>query len=374
MRRFDRYVYFQLARVFAFFALVLVGVYWINRAVLLLDRYLSEGQGGGAVLQLAVLTIPVILLGVLPVAGFAAAAYTTNRLHSDSELIVAQTAGFGAHRVARPFILFGLTLGAVMAVLAHLVVPASMAQVDRLEARLADAISARLIVPGAFQSPSAGVTVYVRDVQPDGTLDGLLVHDRREPGQATTYNANTALLVRHEDGPRLLMFDGMAQTLDTETRRLSATQFSDLTIAIGDLVTVPDVRRLDYRQLPTPVLLRPSAELVEITRRSEAHLIREGHLRTSQALLAVGAVVLGYAALVIGGFSRFGLTRQIVLGVFLVVMVKMLDNAAIDIARATPGNWPFTYLSSAVAVAICAGLLVIADTNALARLARKRAA
>ena len=73
MGRFDRYVFSQLLRVFGFFALVLVGVYWINRAAVLLDRYLTDGQGGGLVFQLTLLSLPSIMLLVLPVAGFVAA-------------------------------------------------------------------------------------------------------------------------------------------------------------------------------------------------------------------------------------------------------------------------------------------------------------
>lgn len=373
MGRFDRYVLSQLLRVFAFFALVLVGIYWINRAVLLLDRYLSDGQGGGLVLQLALLTLPAILLIVLPVAGFVSSVYVTNRLHADSELVVVQTTGFSAQRLARPFLVFGLLLALLMSVLAHGVVPAAMGRVDALEARLTDAISSRLIVPGTFQTPTDGVTIYVRDVQPDGTLEGLLVHDRRDPVRETTYNANRALLVRHETGPRLLMFDGMAQSLVRESGRLSTTRFVDFTVGIGTLVAAPAQRRLDYRQLPTPVLLDPGEGVVEATQRSRAHLVREAHLRFAQAFLSVGAVVLGYAALMIGGFSRFGLSQQIVLAVLLVVLVKLIDNAAVDIARRTPGDWPFTYVSTGVSVAVCIALLALANSNLVGRLRRRRA-
>ncbi|MCP4819364.1 MAG: LPS export ABC transporter permease LptF, partial [Shimia sp.] len=37
MSRFDRYILSQLLTLFGFFALVLVSVYWVNRAVVLFD-------------------------------------------------------------------------------------------------------------------------------------------------------------------------------------------------------------------------------------------------------------------------------------------------------------------------------------------------
>ncbi len=44
MPRIDRYILGQLLTLFGFFALVLVSVYWINRAVSLFDDLLNDGQ------------------------------------------------------------------------------------------------------------------------------------------------------------------------------------------------------------------------------------------------------------------------------------------------------------------------------------------
>jgi lipopolysaccharide export system permease protein len=372
--RFDRYILSHLIRVFGFFALVLVGIYWVNRAVILLDRYLSEGQSGGMVLELTVLSIPAIMTIVLPVAGFVAAAYTTNRLHADSELVVVQATGYSAFRLARPFAVFGMLLAGLMLALGHLVVPLSFQQMSRIEAELAEAISARLLVPGTFQSPTDGVTVYVRDIASDGTLEGLLVTDRREGIRETTYSAHRALLVRHDEGPRLVMFDGMAQTIDTRTGRLATTVYDSFTVSIGTLVSAPAQRRLDYRALPTLSLLSPTPEILERSGRSVDYLFREAHLRVTEALLSVGAVLVGFSALMLGGFSRFGLWRQILLAVLLVVVVKLTDNAAIDVAREDPANWPAVYLSSAFALLLNLLLLWLGNGSFGAWIHRRQAA
>lgn len=374
MGRFDRYILLHLVRVFAFFALVLVGIYWINRAVILLDRYLAEGQAGARVLEMTVLSLPAIMTIVLPVAGFVAAAFVTNRLHADSELVVVQATGYSAFRLARPFAVFGVALAALMLVLGHVVVPETFKRISRIEADLAAAISARLLVPGSFQSPVAGVTVYVRDIGPDGTLQGLLLTDRREGIRETTYSAHRALLVRHAEGPRLVMFDGMAQTIDTRTDRLATTVFETATVGIGTLVNVPAQRRVDYRSLSTLALLHPTDEMAARTGRSVDYLFREVHLRTTEALLSVGAVLVGFAALMLGGFSRFGLWRQIVLAVLLIVVVKLADNAAIDLSKQQPERWWAVYLSSAFALLLCGLLLWLGNGTMGAWLHRRRAA
>ncbi|OSP55502.1 LPS export ABC transporter permease LptF [Pseudoruegeria sp. SK021] len=374
MGRFDRYILTQLMRVFGFFALILVGVYWVNRAVILLDRYLSEGQGGTMVLELTLLSLPSIMVIVLPIAGFVATAFATNRLYADGELVIMQATGFSNYRLARPFLMFSVLVALLLSVLAHVVVPVSMSKLNDLEAELLDAISARLLVPGTFQSPTKGVTVYVRDIQPDGTLNSLLVADRRDPDRESTYSATSAVLVGTSEGPRLVMLQGMAQTLERPGDRLSTTAFEEFTISLGGMIETSSNRRLDYRQLSTGDLLAPSQEILDQSRRSPEFLQREAHLRITQALLSIWATALGFAALMVGGFSRFGLWRQIILAIGLVVLVKLLDNAAIDIAKNDPSKWPIVYLSSVFSALLCLLLLYLGNGTLLTRLGRRRSA
>ncbi|MGI9390181.1 MAG: LPS export ABC transporter permease LptF, partial [Boseongicola sp.] len=44
MGKFDKYLLAQLLWLFGFFALVLVLVYWVNRAVILFDQLIANGQ------------------------------------------------------------------------------------------------------------------------------------------------------------------------------------------------------------------------------------------------------------------------------------------------------------------------------------------
>ena len=78
----------QLLLFFGFFALVLVAVFWISRAVRLFDRLIADGQSTLVFLEFTALGLPRIILLVLPLATFAAAVYVTNRLRNESELTV----------------------------------------------------------------------------------------------------------------------------------------------------------------------------------------------------------------------------------------------------------------------------------------------
>ena len=127
MPRFDRYILSQLMALFGFFSLVLVAVYWINRAVGLFDQLIGDGQSALVFLQFSLLTLPNVIRLVLPVSAFVAAVYCANRLISDSELVVMQATGFSSFRLARPVFGFGVIVAGMMLILMNWLVPASSA-------------------------------------------------------------------------------------------------------------------------------------------------------------------------------------------------------------------------------------------------------
>ena len=144
---------------FGFFALVLVSVYWMNRAVLLFDRLIGDGQTASVVLEFTALTLPNVIKAVLPVAAFAAVLTTINRLNQDSEFVVMKALGVSPWRLAAPAVAMGLIVMVMLSALTHVLVPASKARLADREAEVARDLSAQLLVEGTFQHPAEGLTV-----------------------------------------------------------------------------------------------------------------------------------------------------------------------------------------------------------------------
>ncbi|MCV6597767.1 MAG: LPS export ABC transporter permease LptF [Mangrovicoccus sp.] len=361
MGRFDRYILGRLLLGFGFFALVLVGVYWINRAVVLLERYLSQGQGGQLVLEVTLLSLPSIIQLVTPIAAFIAVIYTTNRLYSDSELVVAQTAGFGAFRLARPYLVFGLIVAVMISILAHAIVPLSMVRFNDIRAKLAEAISSRLLEPGSFQEPTKGITVYVREVDADGRMRNVLIDDRRDPERFVTYTAQEAFLIQGQSGPQVLMFDGMAQSLNPQTNVLGTTLYQEVNVALDNMAGGPTIRLLDHRELPTHILFNPPEEVLYWSQRDRVWLATEGHIRFAQAALVIPTCILGLACLLSARFTRFGLWRQILMACVLMILLKLAENAAIDLGKRNGALWPVIYGPTALCTAITILLLHVSN-------------
>ena len=357
VQRFDRYVLSQLMVLFGFFALVLVSVYWVNRAVVLFDRLINDGHSAGIVLEFTALSLPAVIALVLPMACFAAAVYVTNRLSGDSELTVVKATGFSPWRLARPVLVFGLCIGVMMMILTHILVPQSLAQLRLREQELSSSVSARLLREGTFLHPSRGVTFYIRDITPSGELHDVLLSDRRQEGREVTYTANRAHLIRDDEGPKMVMLSGLAQTFTTDTQRLSTTNFAEFTYALNDLVTARPKKSRKTDAIATSELLSDPIAIGQENGDSLGEVLEEAHSRFQAPLLCVVAALIGFSALMVGGFSRFGVTKQIVFAVFLLVLVKVVESAVTPVVLANAAFWPLVYLPSLFGFGLVAGLL-----------------
>jgi lipopolysaccharide export system permease protein len=347
----------QLMTLFGFFSLVLIMVYWINRAVILFDQLIADGQSAGVFIEFTALSLPQVITIVLPLSAFAASLYVTNRMSGEAELTVVQATGFSPWRLARPVAIFGLVVTALMSVLTHVLAPAALTQLNAREAEIAETATARLLREGQFITPVDGVTVYVREVTPAGEFRDIFLSDQRADGEKVTYTAARAYLVQTETGPQLVMVDGAIQTLRMPARELVTTGFDDLVYGLGPLLPDAQSARRSSRELSTLELLRPSDAIIAETRKSAEVLRAEGHDRFADAALALVAALLGFATLLVGQFSRFGVWRQMVAAIFLVIAVKGIETLTTAAIRDDPARWALAYLPAGVGLAVVVVLL-----------------
>ena len=351
MGRTDRYILSQLLVLFGFFSLVLVSIYWINRAVVLFDTLIGSGYSTLVFLEFTALSLPNVIRMALPLAEFAAAAYVCNRLITDSEMVVLQTTGFSPWRLARPFIWFGLIVALMMSLLTHYLVPASSAQLQLRTEEISQSITAKLLTDGTFLHPSDGITFYIREITPEGILEDVFLADNREDDVSHVFTASEAYLVREDEGTKLVMVDGMAQSL-SDDGRLSITNFRDLTYDVGNLVSGfgSSVMRIQHQS--TFDLLFDTDRVSALSGSSPGRIMEQVHGRFSQATLAVVISIIACSTLIQGSFSRFGPGKFAVVALMILIVLKVIESASTEPVRADPSNWWMMYLASFTGVVI----------------------
>jgi len=271
--------------------------------------------------------------------------------------VVVQSMGFSGFRLARPVLVFGLIVALLTSILAHVLVPVSARLLSERSAEISQNITAKFLTEGAFLHPAPGMTFYIREISPKGELLDIFMSDTRNADFQVIYTAKNAFLVREETGPKLVMFDGMAQTLNNNDGRLFTTSFSDFSYDIGALIKLSPQDKRSAAELTTFELLSPTPALMEETGQTRAVLLKLGHDRFAQPLLAIVTALIGFSVLLVGSFSRFGVTRQIIAATVLLVLLKALDSTLAGYTIQNDQLWPLVYVPVVVGLSLSAGIL-----------------
>jgi lipopolysaccharide export system permease protein len=361
MGRINTYILKQLLTMFGFFALVLVLIYWINRAVRLFDRLIADGQSALVFLEFTSLTLPWMIFAIAPIAGFAAVIYVVHRLATDRELVVMQTAGLSVAQIAKPVWIFAISLAVLTLVLSSILVPISQAQLHQRQMEVAENLTARLLTEGKFLTPSDTVTFYLRHITAEGELEGVFLNDASNPGKNVTYSAAKAFLVRSVDGPRLVLIDGVIQNLDLTTEKLAVTRFNDFVINIGQIVSPGGTAIKGSRHYTSLRLITQLIGAPDLKQSARFDVLYTLHQRLAGPVLTVFLVLIGFAVMVTARYSRFGLWRPILMAVICLILVKFVEGLCLDYSRQSQDALWVLYLPALFGAMLSYGIIFKAD-------------
>ena len=344
MSKINTYILKQLITLFGFFALVMVLVYWVNRAVRLFDELIANGQSMTVFLEFTSLTLPWMISIITPAAGFVAVVYVMNRLSTDGELIILKTSGKSVREISLPVWVFAILMSLMNLVLTNILVPVSQLQLHERQLEVAENLTARLLTEGQFLTPSENITFYLKEINSDGQLESVFLNDSSNKSFNLTYSASKAFLVRSENGPRLVLIDGLIQSLNNKTGQLTVTKFNDFVINIGDLINqkVAEIKNIShYTTLEIARSLIKGRSIINTTIHEALFTL---NLRFSSPLLGIFGVLLAYAVLISGTFSRFGIWRQVLIAVFWLIALKFIEGLCIDYVRRVENSIWVLYL------------------------------
>jgi lipopolysaccharide export system permease protein len=343
MTRLDRYILRQLLLAFAFFVLIFTGVVWLTQAVRLVDTVVASGQGARVFLQFSIYVLPQVLAIVFPLSALGAALHATNRLYSESELVVMMAAGVGPAALLRPILALGLFVAVAMAATVTLFVPWGATALNERTREIRADLAGALIVERQFLHPAKGLTLYISETDRDGTMRGVFLHDQRDPANPVTYVTEIARLLREGDEARLVMDEGQALTRDPAGGELSAVAFDRFVYDLSDLVRPEGARRPRPAEYPIGLLLRPTPEMLEQGSIGLGGYLAEGHYKIAQSLLALLYPAVALVTILAGGFRRSGFGRRVIVAVAVCVVLQAATIVARGQVQEEAGLWPVIY-------------------------------
>ena len=366
MSRFDRYLFTQYFLMFGFFSLILLFIYWINKAIALFDNLISDGQTFLVFFEFSILTIPPIIPIVAPLAAFAAAIFVTNRLKNDSELTIMQATGFSPLRLSRSVFLFGLVVTIILLIISHYLIPKSNNILLKRQNEVASSLNAKLLKVGSFIHPQNGVTFYIGGISTSGVIEDVFVLDERNKDREIIVTSKSGYLITNNNNPILVLKDGIVQNYDLKSTNLSTIHFQDLSY---DLTSWSVKERMSKSKLLLTYSsfdLFKDPELVSIlTDSSPISVLEELHSRILTPLLALIAALIGFSALMIGDYSRFGASKQISVGIVILILIKLSESYGNELMLKSQGNWLALYLPVLIGILIFSFMMLLASNQKL---------
>jgi len=362
MNSISTYIFRQTAFVMIFVTVVLSFVIWLTQSLRFVDMVVNRGLPITDFLWLAMLITPRFITLILPFACVIATIYVYNRLIADRELIVLRAAGLSNFRLARPAFRLALITAIVAYALNIYLLPVSFREFSDLRYSINSDYSSMLLQEGTFNTLPSRFTIFVRERHGAGVLNGILVHDGRDPDEPVTYLAHEGRLVSTENGPRLILIEGNRQQISRKDGSISFLQFEkqtlDVNIASG---TVPVGRKRKPEEMFLWELFDPGLQTDEFYGAIYDRYLAEGHSRIVSPMFSLAFVLVALAILLSGDFSRRGQNLRIFSAALVVVVLYSIGIAAFNIASDRIGLAPLLYAN--IALPIIFGYIAIGPAS-----------
>jgi lipopolysaccharide export system permease protein len=204
-------------------------------------------------------------------------------------------------------------------------------------------IGAAILSEGNFNTPVKGLTVFIRELESDGHIHGILVHDNRNSNRPTTYIAQSGVVAQTPSGPRLIMQNGTVEQSSSNGARLSVLRFQHYVFDLDQFAeqTHQAVLQTSERYLPElfwPHLAKdPGGKMRRI-------LLAEGHNRLSAPLYCIMFALIAMAAVTSGRRARGAYALRIALACLIAGALRLAGYGAQGMVGRNPSAAIILYL------------------------------
>ena len=333
MTKVQSYLFYEVLRAVAIIVGGLALLALLAQGLSRTDLILENRQSALTYFYIVMLGSHQIIALLTPLALFVAGVWSLNRIHKDSEIVVAQAAGMTRWQIASPILRL-----AVLCAIAHLSVNlwvqplAQRAMRETVAVARAD-LAAALIRPGQFTTNGDRLTFYARE-QVAGELRGVLISDMTDPVYPTDILARSAALVNVDGRPTLLLRDAISMQLD-ENQQLSILEFAQYPFDLSE-----------YMKEDSDLALKASDkflhELFFIDRtnffemKDADTLLAEANTRLTTPLLNIVMALIAIVAVLGGDFSRKGYAKRIAISSAAAITVLIVQLTAQSAAADDP--------------------------------------
>src|SRR5690606_19876031 len=153
----------------------------------------------------------------------------------DSELPIISASGGSWAVVLRPILAIALIMTVVVASITLYFSPLTQRAGRNLTAEINSDLLTSVIREGQFLQLGNGLTLHIKERNPDRSLSGIFVADEREPTETVIYLADRGMVLDNPLGTFLIMQDGLIQRETRANDALSIIEFRSYAFDLSTL-------------------------------------------------------------------------------------------------------------------------------------------
>ncbi|MEO5349405.1 MAG: LPS export ABC transporter permease LptF [Magnetococcus sp. YQC-3] len=341
MNRISRYLFLECATASLIALVVLAFMVMLPQVLRLVDLWVNRGVPVAVLGTMISLSLPKILVTVIPMALLLGTLLTMGRMAQESELVVLKACGVSPLQVMRPIALLTILYAGAALLLSLIWLPHAYHQFAILKKAVVSATTLAL-KPQTFNHTIPGLTIYVDSLDPKTRLlNGLLIHDRRKPEAPVTLTARRGEIQAVAGGETwLFLQEGIRH------QTVGEAQYRALTFASYqmDLGVVLELRTQDIKKRLDDLNLEELSQVMQEGNASEAYDARmEWHRRFA---FPVATLILGLFAVPLGlqqshrSGRSYGLVVAIATLIFHFILLSIGETMARKhILGAVAGFW-----------------------------------
>jgi lipopolysaccharide export system permease protein len=360
MPRMSAYVLRQLTEPILIVTFLLTIVIWLSQSLRLLDLVINRGQSATTFAYLTLMMLPQLLVIILPIAFFGGALYGLHRLNAESELVVMSASGYSRAQLSIPVLVAAAIAMAFTYLCALYLMPLGQRMMKAEVLSIRADIATALLSEGNFNTPAKGLTVFIRALDPDGHIHGILVHDNRNLSRPTTYIAQNGILAQTPTGPRLIMENGTVEQGAANAARLSVLKFQRYTFDLDQFAEQQHQQTLQNSERYLSELFWPKLAK-DRGGRQRRMMLAEAHSRLSAPLYCLAFALIALAAVTRGRRGRGAYALRLTGAALAAGLLRLAGYGAQGLAARHPDAAVVLYLipllGGAVAILDICGLL-----------------
>lgn len=308
---FTRYMLRNLLFVTVFMAVTLAGIVMLTQSIRFLELIVDSGASSWAFWLVTLLALPRFFEIILPLALTISVIFLYNRMSSDSELVVARSAGLSPMQLARPALYLAGIVTLVMFLITSWLAPASVTMMQQMRITIKAQYSSMLLREGVFNSVGKNLTVYIHERASNGEINGLMIHDTRDKNNPVTILARRGVILSSDAGQQVLVYEGSRQDINPRTGALNNLQFQRYTIDLPDSDPVRNrARKADEM---TIFELADQQVMQTLTPAQRDNVTLEIWRRIGMPFLSCSFTLVALMFMVIGPVDRRGQAKRIMM-------------------------------------------------------------